>query len=146
MLNYGNWYVSEEAGLFIYFLTLEDVLEIHADQIKNYGGRMGIRDQNLLLSAIAQPQSQFHGQYLHKSLHDKAAAYLFHLSQNHSFIDGNKRVALVSKLVFLDLNKVSIDYEEEALEELTFSVARGELKKTEISSFLIKSNTNTIKK
>lgn len=89
--------------MVIYFLSLEDVLEIHADQIQRYGGKMGIRDQKLLLSAIAQPSSKFDGKYLHKSLHKKAAAYLFHICMNHPFIDGNKRVALVSMLVFLDL-------------------------------------------
>jgi len=126
--------------MVLYFLTLEDVLEIHADQIKNYGGKMGIRDQNLLLSAIAQPQSQFNGQYLHKSLHDKASTYLFHICQNHPFIDGNKRVALVSMLVFLDLNGESIDYKEETVEDLVLSVARGEIKKDRISSFLSREN------
>lgn len=124
----------------LYFLTLEDVLEIHTDQIKHYGGQMGIRDQNLLLSAIAQPPSQFNGQYLHKSLHDKATAYLFYICQNHPFIDGNKRVALVSMLVFLDLNGESTDYKEEALEDLTLSVAKGKIKKEKISSFLIRGN------
>lgn len=119
------------------FLTLEDVLEIHTDQIKRYGGRLGIRERNLLLSAIAQPPSQFNGQYLHKSLQDKAAAYLFYICQNHPFIDGNKRVGLVSMLVFLDLNGESIDYDDQALEDLTFSVAKGKIKKEEISIFLL---------
>ncbi len=52
-----------------YFLTFEDVLAIHADQINRYGGKKGVRDQNLLLSAIAQPLGTFDGQYLHKTLH-----------------------------------------------------------------------------
>lgn len=123
----------------IYFLTLEDVLEIHTDQIKHYGGKSGVGNQNLLLSAIAQPPSMFNGQYLHKSLHDKAAAYLFHICQNHPFIDGNKRVALVSMLVFLDLNGESIDYVEEDLETLTLKVAGGKIRKEEIARFLLNS-------
>jgi death on curing protein len=96
----------------IYFLTIEEILEIHADQIIRYGGKNGVRDHNLLLSAIAQPLSTFDGQYLHKTIYDKAAAYLFHISQNHPFIDGNKRVALVSALMFLAMNDYSIDYHE----------------------------------
>ena len=80
----------------LYFLSLEDVLEIHADQIMRYGGSSGVRDQNLLLSAIAQPYSSFEGQYLHRTIYDKAAAYLFYICQNHPFIDGNKRAATVS--------------------------------------------------
>lgn len=121
-----------------YFLTLEDVLEIHADQIKRYGGKSGIRDKNLLLSAIAQPYSTFDGQHLHKTLHDKAAAYLFHICQNHPFIDGNKRAALVSALIFLAMNHQAIDYNEKTLELLTFSVAEGKIKKDEIAAVLLK--------
>ena len=121
----------------IYFLSLEEIFEIHTDQIKRYGGKMGIRDQNLLLSAIAQPPAQFNGEYLHQSLHDKAAAYLFHICQNHPFIDGNKRVALVSLLVFLDLNGESIDYIEEDLENLTLKVAGGKMRKEGITKFLL---------
>jgi death on curing protein len=58
----------------IYFLTLEDVIEIHDDQIKRYGGKRGVRDQNLLLSAISQPLSTFDGQYFHRTFYDKAGA------------------------------------------------------------------------
>lgn len=122
----------------LYFLTLEDVLEIHSDQIKRYGGKGGIRDKNLLLSAIAQPHSTFDGQYLHKTLHDKAAAYFFHICQNHRFIDGNKRAALVSALLFLAMNHQPIDYNEKTLELLTFSVAEGKAKKEKIAAFLLK--------
>jgi death on curing protein len=123
----------------IYFLTFEDILEIHGDQIDRYGGRKGIRDKGLLLSAIAQPYSTFHGQYLHETMQDKAAAYLFHICQNHPFIDGNKRVATVSALAFLSMNDCSIDFNEAKLEKLTLSVATGKAKKPEISAFL--SNT-----
>lgn len=123
----------------IYFLTLEDVLEIHADQIKRYGGKNGIRDQNLLLSALAQPLSTFDGQYLHRTFYDKAAAYLFHICQNHPFIDGNKRVGLVSALAFLAMNNLPIDYKEKELEQLVRTVAEGKAKKTAVSAFLSKS-------
>lgn len=123
----------------IYFLTLEDVLEIHLDQIHRYGGKSGVRDQNLLVSSIAQPSSTFDGQYLHKTFSEKAAAYLFHICQNHPFIDGNKRVALVSALIFLAMNDLPIDYDEKALENLTRSVAEGKTKKKEVSAFLAKS-------
>jgi len=123
----------------IYFLTLEDVLEIHEDQINRYGGKRGVRDQNLLLSAIAQPISTFDGQYLHKTLYDKAAAYLFHICQNHPFIDGNKRVALTSALMFLAMNECPFDYKESLLEELVRAVAEGKAKKNAIAAFLSKS-------
>jgi death-on-curing protein len=122
----------------IYFLTLDDVLEIHNDQIKRYGGKTGIRDQGLLLSAIAQPFSTFDGQYLHKTISDKAGTYLFHICQNHPFIDGNKRTALVSALMFLAMNNCPIDYEETALEQLVRAVAEGKTKTDTIADFFSK--------
>ncbi len=122
----------------IYFLSLEDVLEIHADQINRYGGKSGVRDHNLLLSAIAQPHSTFDGQYLHKTIYEKAAAYLFHICQNHPFVDGNKRAALVSALMFLTLNNHPIDYNEDELEQLTRSIAKGKTGKEKIASILLK--------
>ena len=120
----------------IYFLTLDDVLRIHIDQTDRYGGKKGVRDRNLLLSAIAQAQSTFGGQYLHKSMHDKAAAYLFYICQNHPFLDGNKRVAAVSALVFLAMNECPIDFDECALEQLVRSVATGVAKKEEVAAFM----------
>ncbi|MBX7065860.1 MAG: type II toxin-antitoxin system death-on-curing family toxin [Parachlamydiales bacterium] len=122
----------------IYFLTLDDVIEIHLDQLSHYGGKKGIREQNLLISAISQPFSTFNGVYLHKTIHDKAAAYLFHICQNHPFIDGNKRVALVSALIFLAMNQQPIDYQENDLEEMTLKVASGKMKKEAIAEFLSK--------
>ncbi len=120
----------------LYFLTLDDVLEIHQDQINRYGGKKGIRDQSLLVSAIAQPHATFEGQYLHPSIYDKASAYLFHICQNHPFIDGNKRVACVAALMFLYMNDYPIDFNEQQLEIITRSVASGKAKKQEISQFL----------
>lgn len=73
------------------YLTTEDVLEIHADQIERYGGSGGIRDRGLLEAAVAMPQASFDGQLLHGDLFEMAAAYLYHLVQNHPFVDGNKR-------------------------------------------------------
>src|SRR5207248_2376813 len=75
------------------FLTLDEVLAIHSDQVRQYGGSGGIRDVGLLSSALAMPRASFGGQYLHPSLHEMAAACLFHLVQNHPFIDGNERIS-----------------------------------------------------
>jgi len=86
------------------FLTLDDVLESHAEQIAAYGGSDGIRDVGMLLSAVAQPESTFDGQFLHVDLFEMAAAYLFHIVQNHPFLDGNKRVGLEAALLFLEIN------------------------------------------
>src|SRR5947208_1858403 len=83
------------------FLTLHEVLGIHANQIELYGGSLGIRDQGLLEAALAQPEATFGGDYLHHDIYEMAAAYLFHLVQNHPFIDGNKRVGTVAATVVL---------------------------------------------
>jgi death on curing protein len=120
----------------IYFLTLNDVLEIHIDQINRYGGERGIRDLGFLLSAIAQPSSTFNGQDLHTTLYDKAGAYLYHICQNHPFIDGNKRAALVSSLMFLAMNNCPFDYQEAPLEQLVLELAQGKIKKDAIATFV----------
>ena len=91
------------------FLSLGEILEIHRDQIERYGGDAGIRDLGLLQSALAVPASGFGGRYLHSDLFEMAAAYLFHLVQNHPFVDGNKRTGAVAALVFLSLNGIEIE-------------------------------------
>ena len=90
------------------FLTLAEVIEIHENQIELYGGGKGIREIGLLQSAIIQPQASFAGEWLHKDIYLMASAYAFHICRNHPFIDGNKRTALASALVFLELNTIEI--------------------------------------
>ena len=80
------------------FLALEEVLALHADQIRRYGGRPGIRDLELLKSALGMPEASYCGAYLHPSAVEMAAAYLFHIVRNHPFVDGNQRVGLIAAL------------------------------------------------
>jgi death-on-curing protein len=122
----------------IKFLTLSEVLLILDDQIKNYGGIYGIRDINLLSSAIYMPESSFRGQYLHETIPAMAAAYAFHICQNHPFIDGNKRAALASSLVFLDINGYELNCENETLYNKIMNVAKSETKKEELIIFFEK--------
>ncbi len=95
------------------FLTIEDVAAIHLDQIDLYGGCAGVRDHGGLESALAQPQATCSGQFLHADLCSMAAAYLSHLVQNHPFIDGNKRAGTVAALVFLDINDIQVNAEQD---------------------------------
>jgi len=118
------------------FLSLEQVLAIHADQVRRYGGGLGVRDLGLLKSALAMPQASFSGQYLHPTLHEMAAAYLFHLTQNHPFLDGNKRIGLAAAIAFLGLNDIWLESDPAELLEMVLSVARGEIGKPEIAVFL----------
>lgn len=86
------------------FLDVENVLALHGDQLRLFGGSDGIRDRGALESAVAVPQSSFDGSLLHKDLFEMAAAYAFHIAESQAFVDGNKRTALNAALVFLVLN------------------------------------------
>ena len=118
------------------FLTLAEIVEIHADQIERYGGADGIRDIHLLSSAAAMPYASFSGSFLHNDIFEMSAAYAYHISQNHPFVDGNKRTALASALVFLDLNGISLIDPEEKLYESMISLASGERNKAEFAEIL----------
>jgi death on curing protein len=115
------------------FLSVEDVLVLHENTIIHEGGLGGLRDPGLLESAVLMPQQQFGGEYLHPGLASQAAAYLFHLAQNHPFHEGNKRVAVLSALVFLMANGVGSLPDPGELEEITLAVASSRLGKTELT-------------
>lgn len=116
-----------------FFLVLADVLESHRQQISSYGGRPGIHDLGLLQSAIAQPQAMFDGKFLHVNLCEMAAAYLFHIVRNHPFVDGNKRVAAETALLFLEINEFYVDLTDEVLVELVLNTIEGKVTKQEIA-------------
>jgi len=119
------------------FLALDEVLALHAHQIDRYGGSLGIRDVRLLGSALGTPSATFGGEFLHPSLEEMAAAYLFHLVQNHAFIDGNKRTGLATALLFLRLNDGDVSATENELVELTLGVAAGRLTKADVAVFFL---------
>jgi len=120
------------------FLDIGQVLCIHLSLIEHYGGHAGVRDIGLLQSAIAMPQSGFGGERLHKDLFEMAAAYLYHIVQNHPFVDGNKRTGAASAIIFLAMNDIEIEPDEDGLVDLTMSVARGETGKAQITDFFRK--------
>jgi death on curing protein len=109
------------------FLSLDEVLEIHEQQIERYGGSAGLRDPAGLESAVATPQATFGGEFLHASIPAMAAAYLFHLCQNHALIDGNKRVGANAAITFLLMNGWDATFSEEELVDVVLSVASGRL-------------------
>jgi len=111
------------------FLSLDEVLEIHAQHIQLYGGSQGLRDAAALESAVATPQATFDCEFLHTSIPAMAAAYLYHLCQNHPFIDGNKRAGANASIVFLLMNDWEPTFDEEELAELVLSVASSRLAK-----------------
>ena len=118
------------------FLTLDEALALHADQIERYGGRPGIRDLGLLQSALGTPSATFEGRFLHEGLHEMAAAYLFHIVRNHPFADGNKRVGLMVLLAFLGLNSRWLDANLQEVEGLVLGIASGRVSKAEAAVFV----------
>jgi death on curing protein len=122
------------------YLNMERVMQIHRSVIEHYGGAEGVRDVGLLHSALAMPQTSFGGELLHQDLFEMAAAYLYHLVQNHAFIDGNKRVGAAVAIIFLAMNDIEVKADEDGLVELTMAVASGNAGKAEIATFFRTSN------
>lgn len=105
-------------------LTTEQVLNIHDLNIERFGGSAGVRDLGLLESALAQPFLNAFGQERYEGLYMKAAAYWYFLARNHPFVDGNKRTALTTALVFLHMHGVKVQTSKK-LEDAAVDVATG---------------------
>jgi death-on-curing protein len=103
------------------FIEKDTAIAIHKYLIEQFGGSLGVRDEGLLESALAQPQATFFGELLHPTIAEQAAAYLYHLAKNHAFVDGNKRVALGVTEAFLRLN----GYNPHSAPKLSQGAARG---------------------
>ena len=115
--------------------TVEAVLAIHAEVLLAHGGGAGLRSRELLESAVAAPQATMMGIPMITEPIEISAAYLFYLCSNHAFVDGNKRVALATCLVFLSENGLLKDdlLDVDAWENLTLSVAAGALSRDELT-------------
>lgn len=120
------------------FLTLDEVLALHADQLDRYGGAPGVRDLGLLESALAAPRASFGGGLLHPTLPEMAAAYLFHVVKNHPFVDGNKRTGLAAVIAFLGLNGLWLEVDPDEIVALVVGVAAGRVGKAEAAVFVQK--------
>ena len=119
-------------------LSVEIVREIHTEAIARFAGLSGVRDLALLESAVAAPQASFGGKSPYSDLAEVAAAYLYYLCRNHPFIDGNKRAALGSCIVFLRLNGIEPGADGPEWEELTMSVAANTIDRDEATARLRK--------
>jgi len=120
--------------------TVEVVVAIHEQVLAAHGGAVGMRSRELLESAVAAPQATMMGQPMISDPIEIAAAYLYYLCSNHPFVDGNKRMALATCLVFLIENGL-LKNEELPVDEwetLTLAVAAGVLDRDEITATLRK--------
>ena len=120
------------------YLSTPQILAIHYQMVKRFGGSQGIRDIGLIESAVGRPQATFDGIDLYESLFDKAAALLQSLLKNHPFVDGNKRTAITSSGIFLNMNGYElINYHDEEV-EFVVAVDNQGLSIKEISAWLKK--------
>jgi death-on-curing protein len=124
--------ITEEGP--IEFLTVDDVLELHDDQLATYGGSAGIRDLTLVESAVAMAQASFASEYLHADIFAMASAYAFHLAENQPFIDGNKRTGLAAAYAFLALNGYRVQETGERLYRAMMAIAAHELDKSGLAA------------
>ncbi len=129
----------------IRFLTKETIIEFHDDQVKLYGGSPGVRSHELSESALAQPKASFGGEYVHETIFDMAAAYGYHICQNHPFFDGNKRTALIAIYTFLHVNGFRLIADKKSLYATIVELASGKLEKKELALYL-KTNSKEIEK
>jgi len=119
-------------------LGIDTVREIHAEAIKQFGGLNGVRDENLLASAVLTPQSSFGGKSPYADIVEVAAAYLFYICNNHPFLDGNKRTAMMAAIVFLRLNGIKPLPDSRKWEKLMLDVAANKLDRAMTSQHLRK--------
>ncbi len=111
----------------IRFLTVEEVLLLHRLQLEKYGGGEGLRDDNMLASAVFQPQQTFGGDYVYPSIYAMAAAYWHGLTMNHPFVDGNKRIGFLACLVFLNRNGYDLRLGNDEAIRLGLELAQGHI-------------------
>jgi len=121
-----------------FHLSIETVVKIHAEAISKFGGLGGVRDENLLASAVLAPQSTFGGKSPYHDLVEIAAAYLFYICKNQPFIDGNKRTALIAAVVFLRINGIEPLPDSAEWEKLMLDVAASKINRDETTRRLRK--------
>ena len=117
-------------------LTPKQILLIHDELIEKYGGSYGVRDENLLESAIFQPFATFGGEDLYQTLFDKAAALLRSLVKNHPFIDGNKRTGIAATQILIEANDYIFKASISATEKYVRKIAVSKISVEEISLWL----------
>jgi death-on-curing protein len=116
------------------WLDLDILLDVHAEQLALFGGPDGVRDIGLLESALARPQNKF--AYGETNLAALAAAYVFGISRNHAFVDGNKRAAFAAMIVFLGLNGIDFAVPAEEATVMMLSVAAGEVSEESLTRWI----------
>ena len=118
-------------------LSKEQILMLHSQLIEEYGGSKGVRDHNLLDSALESPFQSFGGEELYPTLQAKAARLGYGLIKNHCMLDGNKRIGTHAMLVFLEINGLIVDYTQKELYETILSIADGSLEYEDLLKWIL---------
>lgn len=118
-------------------LSKEQILMLHSQLIEEYGGITGIRDHNLLDSALESPFQSFDGKELYPTLQAKAARLGYGLIKNHCMLDGNKRIGTHAMLVFLEINGLGVDYTQKELYDTILSIADGDLEYEDLLKWIL---------
>lgn len=118
------------------YLTAEQILFLHARLVAETGGSHGVRDLNMLLSAVGRPQVSFNNQDLYPDMFAKAGALMDSLIRNHPFLDGNKRTGVAAAALFLRINGFRLDARNAELEKFTLEVASSQHTMDEIVVWL----------
>jgi death on curing protein len=116
------------------WLEVDEVIDMHAEQLAIFGGPEGIRDHGLLESAVLRPVNQWH--YGQTDLAALAAAYAFGLARNHAFVDGNKRIAFHAMMVFLRGNDIAFAPDPAHATEIILSLAAGEVSEESLTRWI----------
>jgi death on curing protein len=116
------------------WLTYEQVIALHSRQLRRFGGAAGLRDDGLLRSAIERPINKWH--YEQAELPELAAAYAFGLAKNHAFVDGNKRIAFMSMMVFLRKNGVRFAPAPAHATKIILALAAGEVSEESLARWI----------
>ena len=119
------------------FFEYEQVAKIHSILISKTGGMDGVRDENLLDSALKATFQTFGGKDLYPEILDKASQLCYSLIENHPFADGNKRIGVHLTLLFLKLNNVELAYTQKELIEFGLNIASGKMSKDSIKEWLV---------
>ncbi|MDY3720976.1 MAG: type II toxin-antitoxin system death-on-curing family toxin [Treponema sp.] len=119
------------------FFESEQVIKLHSSLIAKTGGMDGIRDENLLDSALKSPFQTFDGNELYPDIFDKASQLCYSLVENHPFADGNKRIGVHLTLLFLKLNNENIEYSQAELIDFGLNIASGKMNKDDIKAWFL---------
>ena len=119
----------------IYFLEIDDVIMLQKGLIIKFGGLAGLRDKNLLESALTYPQLLFSMTH-EQDIYVLAGAYCYHLIANHAFVDGNKRIGVLAMLTFFKINNVNVSIQHDALYDFAMSIAMSQVTEDQVAQIL----------